>query len=1137
MAKSDRPSASSDRAPDARPLPPRANLEHLKNEAKTRLKELRREHPQAKLAEAQYAIAKAYGFASWRAMKAHVDARQQANAAPDPVARALLEAVGRGSLEEVRRILAEQPAAVNAKGPHPFWGGQPQPLHVAVEHGDFDVFTYLLEHGAEVDGDNRAYDGWSPLMLAVHWEREAFVDAMLRRGAGVGLIEALMLEDDDRLQQLLRDDPDCLRGTTPNAATPLHFARTARAVELLMAAGIAMDAKDKYGKTALEAAASRGPEAVPVVAALRARGAAAHAGVYAAIGDLDGLQRAAKLDPQAIHRPYRIGAAAVTPLEAAVAQGHVAVVRWLLDQGLDVNQRLHEGGTALHVAAWNGHLEVVKLLIERNADASLRDGRYQGTPLDEARAALAKVGRESCARVAAYLESLSARAELVGEDPAVPALEPGQQAVNAAMAGDVDALRGVLNAHPDAINASEGLWGGTLLHQASWNGELAVIDLLLERGFPVNRRGGDDAMALHFAAERGQLRAVRRLVEAGAALNDAANDHELTPLGWAVCLGEHRDVADYLINQGAPVDIFSAVAMGRTDLVRQIVEADPAQLERPMAECEARRRPLHLAVMKNRPGVVKLLLELGADASARDANGLTPLAMLRGDANPALREVLIKDAGGLGFFEALAAEQFDLAERMLREQPARLKPGGSDDQALYRAASQGLTPAVHWLIAHGADVNGRTPDDCHQTVLHAAAGDDKLDVIAALLEADADPTLRDDRWNATAAGWAGYGNQKQAEALLREAEAKHENAPEMDTSGSNAGRQAVEAAIAGDAGALRGVLNAHPDAINATGGTWDQPLLHLAAWNGHLEAVHLLLARGFDVNTRDKGDNAYALHFAAGAGHLAVVRRLVEAGGDIHGEGDDHEVGVLGWATCLGGYHEDVAAWLLERGARHHIFSAIAMNDAAVVQQLVEADATQLHRRMSPNEHHRQPLHHAVAKDRPAMVKLLLELGADVHATDETGATPLTYATEQADASILAMLQNAGARIDLRGALRLKRYDLAEALVRENPSRIGPDGADTIALHLCAFHRDIEGGRWLIDHGVDVNAKRVLWRCNHTALHVCAEHDRREIAEMLLDAGADPEIHDDKYDSTVLGWAEHLGRPAIASLIKSRRSG
>ena len=63
----------------SRNLPARPNLEHLKKEAKDRLDDLRRIDPGAQLADAQHALAREYGFASWPKMKAHVEAA----AAPD----------------------------------------------------------------------------------------------------------------------------------------------------------------------------------------------------------------------------------------------------------------------------------------------------------------------------------------------------------------------------------------------------------------------------------------------------------------------------------------------------------------------------------------------------------------------------------------------------------------------------------------------------------------------------------------------------------------------------------------------------------------------------------------------------------------------------------------------------------------------------------------------------------------------------------------------------------------------------------------------------------------------------------------------------------------------------------------------
>jgi ATP-dependent Clp protease adapter protein ClpS len=64
----------------ARALPAQPNLEHLKNEAKQRLRSLREADATAKLADAQFQLAREYGFASWRQLKAEVD--RHANGTP-----------------------------------------------------------------------------------------------------------------------------------------------------------------------------------------------------------------------------------------------------------------------------------------------------------------------------------------------------------------------------------------------------------------------------------------------------------------------------------------------------------------------------------------------------------------------------------------------------------------------------------------------------------------------------------------------------------------------------------------------------------------------------------------------------------------------------------------------------------------------------------------------------------------------------------------------------------------------------------------------------------------------------------------------------------------------------------------------
>jgi ankyrin repeat protein len=370
------------------------------------------------------------------------------------------------------------------------------------------------------------------------------------------------------------------------------------------------------------------------------------------------------------------------------------------------------------------------------------------------------------------------------------------------------------------------------------------------------------------------------------------------------------------------------------------------------------------------------------------------------------------------------------------------------------------------------------------------------------------------------------------ELLLRDFQERDIHAP-AEQKALNA---ILEAAKFGHLDELRRLLDAHPDLIDARGGGFERgTALHKAAPCNRHACVQLLLECGADVDVRDYPNNATALHFAAAAGDLEMVQMLVEAGSDVVGKGDDYDVGVLGWATCLNRLREDVAEYLMAHGAPLTLWSAIALDQAGAVRRFIEADRSLLTARMSRNQRFRTPLHHAAAKNRPAIVRLLLDSGIDPCATDATGATALTTAAfENADPSILEMLQRAGASIDFTAAVVLQSDDLAEAMLKTDPLRIGPNGCDTIALHLAVSKKNADIVRWLIAHGVDVNAKRTMWGCNHTALHMTIENGDIDIARMLLDAGADPNIRDDKFHATALGWAEFFGRDAFVALIRDR---
>jgi len=320
----------------------------------------------------------------------------------DDLPRRFLAIISRGgSLSELKAMAAERPGLINEPAPHPLWGGTPQPLHVAIERGETSIFDWLLASGADIDGAKAAYDGWTPLMLALHHGRRTMTEALLQRGAAVGLPEALMLGDDTRVEALLKKNPDALAETMPSLASPLRFARTVKSAERLLDLGVSLDRKDRYGKTPLEAIVAdpskAADQAAPLLRFLIERGAEAPSRVYAALGDLARLQAAAEFNPEIARDPDNA--------HAAIESGQNAVVHWMLTQGLPVNSRSPKGsrGTLLHSAAWHGNLPLVKMLLSHGADATLTDEEHRTTPAEWAKTASARLGRKECEAVAEWL--------------------------------------------------------------------------------------------------------------------------------------------------------------------------------------------------------------------------------------------------------------------------------------------------------------------------------------------------------------------------------------------------------------------------------------------------------------------------------------------------------------------------------------------------------------------------------------------------------------------------------------------------------------------------------------------------------------------------------------------------------------
>jgi ankyrin repeat protein len=315
----------------------------------------------------------------------------------DEIVGPFLRLVGTGQHTDVQRALAASPALVDAVGPHPFWGGRPQALHVAIETRRRDMVDLLLAAGADVDGRNDQYDGWSPVMLAIKGSQTAICDELLRRGARVGLIEALMLGDDARVEALLHDGPQALPRQAPNAGSVLAFARTPAAIDRLRALGAPLDLVDRWGATPVDAFSRLGPRGAILIAHLAAAGLEIPPAAYARLGDRAPLERLGALDPSVLRQD--------AVLMGAVDFGHHTLVTWLLERGANPNAHAAAPSrhTALHSAAWNGDLAMATLLVAAGADRTLRDDEHHGTPRDWAETAIDVTNNPRCAAIVAYL--------------------------------------------------------------------------------------------------------------------------------------------------------------------------------------------------------------------------------------------------------------------------------------------------------------------------------------------------------------------------------------------------------------------------------------------------------------------------------------------------------------------------------------------------------------------------------------------------------------------------------------------------------------------------------------------------------------------------------------------------------------
>jgi len=381
------------------PLPDRPNLEYLKKLAKDRLHHLQRSDPAAQLADAQLAVAREHGFASWRKLRAHLDSLAPPRLAPADAAPELVEeffgAVNRGDESALGRMLATHPGLVNARHPD-----GTTPLLAAADHNKPGVITLLLDRGGD-PGSIYEHSAHTPLSWALTAGSFDAAAALVRGGvepdlfcaAGLGDVRAIesFFDEAGRLEAgasttgSSRYEPDGSRLPCPPAspseivADALYIAcRNGReeAVRALLAHGPDLTYRAFAGGTVLHWAYFGGSR-----------------------GAVEALLRAGA-DPTP-----RDDAVGCTPRAFGICWpahvGWVTKVRQRLADDPTLVDIMDGGHTPLHLAASAGQLGVVKVLLEAGAHAGLPDAGGQ-TALDLARA---RPDHPGCVKVVEWLTS------------------------------------------------------------------------------------------------------------------------------------------------------------------------------------------------------------------------------------------------------------------------------------------------------------------------------------------------------------------------------------------------------------------------------------------------------------------------------------------------------------------------------------------------------------------------------------------------------------------------------------------------------------------------------------------------------------------------------------------------------------
>lgn len=560
--------------------------------------------------------------------------------------------------------------------------------------------------------------------------------------------------------------------------------------------------------------------------------------------------------------------------------------------------------------------------------------------------------------------------------------------------------------------------GRTALFLAVYSGRLDLVQLLLDAGASPHA-SAESVMVL--ACMGGDLAIVRALYLHGARIHNEYIGPHISPL-YAACKMGHFDVVQWLVHHGAWLDD---------------VDDDGAT-------------PFMVAAGYARLRIVQLLASMGASVQRATPSGLSTAYYAAYSGHVRLLEFFLTQRIALRDADGNPSNLLDAAVRgdQLRVATYLLETVNLADEhidaSLGVAVERQNGAMVALLIQHDADVEAL--DNNGVSPLYAAAHYGDAAVAQALIGAGADLMRMNPSTGYTPVHEMALRGHAELLALARalKPETDFRKASRFDVltplhlAASNDHAAAVRFLIGAivDQQAPVATVSQTTDGVDVRGPRGQTPLI-LAAENGCLEPVRLLLAAGADVNART-GSGLTALIGAAYVGALDVVELLCAHGADV--DLATH-AGVTALHAAAQYGHVRVVEYLLETchaladltwtGTRCVVAGAV-MNGHLEVLFVLAAHGAALDYSSGA---FLSPLFLAAQYKQLAVVQLLvLATGVDVNAVnterdDNDGfaadSTPLMVAAQRGYVDIVACLCGAGADVELRNRDGHSALDLA----------------------------------------------------------------------------------------------------------------